>query len=90
MSQVVEHRVVDLSNTSIGNIFHLNYPQDLPYNFDLSQHFIAKLGDIISIELHGVQFSENQCSKDTNLEVIIIFEHIKLVSKLKFYLKIDF
>lgn len=69
VSQMVEQRVVDLSNTSIGNIFHLNYPQNLPFNFDLSQHFAAKLGDIISLELHGVQFSKTECSEDTSLEV---------------------
>jgi hypothetical protein len=59
-----------LSNVTYGNVYHLNYPQRLPQNIDFTQHFIAPLGEIISVELQGVRFSNNGCEDNSTIEVI--------------------
>lgn len=58
-----------LSNLTFGNVYHLNYPQRLPRNIDFTQHFIAPLGDIISIELQGVRFFDDGCEENSTIEV---------------------
>jgi hypothetical protein len=67
---MVEHRVVKLANMTFGRVHHLNYPNEMPQNIDFTQHLIAPLGDVISIELHGVEFIENGCNDTNAIEVI--------------------
>lgn len=73
--KIVEHRVVHLSNSTLGRVYHLNFPQTIPQNIDFSQHLIARLGDVISIELHGLRFVNNstdECIDSNVIEVCII------------------
>jgi hypothetical protein len=67
--QIVEHRLVNLSNTTFSRIYHLNYPQPMPSFIDFTQHLTAPLGYVISIELRGVEFAENGCHGNESLEV---------------------
>jgi hypothetical protein len=67
--QIVEHRLVKLSNTTFGHIYHLNYPQAMPSAVDFTQHLMAPLGHVVSIELQGVEFAENGCVGNESLEV---------------------
>ena len=70
VSKIVEHRIVHLSNSTSGRVYHLNYPQMIPQNVDFSQHFIAPLGDVISIELHGLRFvNKGECDGGNSIEV---------------------
>jgi hypothetical protein len=73
VSQIVERRVVHLSNSTFGHVYHLNYPQAMPEHIDYTQHVIAPLGYVISIELHGVQFAENGCNDGSLIEVSLSF-----------------
>jgi hypothetical protein len=70
--QIVEHRIVKLSNTTFGHIYHLNYPQAMPSAVDFTQHLMAPLGYVVSIELQGVEFAENGCDGNESLEVWLI------------------
>lgn len=70
VNQVNEQRVVMLSNKTIGTLYPFNHPQRMPPNVELVQHFIAPLGEIISVELHGVQFVDDDCVDNSTLEVI--------------------
>jgi hypothetical protein len=67
--QIVEHRIVNLSNSTFGHAQHLNYPQAMPPLIDFTQHLIAPLGDVISIELQGVEFGEKSCDDNSSVEV---------------------
>jgi hypothetical protein len=67
--QIVEHRVVNLSNSTFGHVYHLNYPQAMPPFIDFTQHLIAPLGDVISIELQGVEFGDKGCDDNLSIEV---------------------
>lgn len=69
--QIVEHRIVNLSNSTFGRVYHLNYPEEMPESIDYTQHLIAPSGDVISIELRGLQFSENGCNDSATIEVCI-------------------
>lgn len=70
MLQVVEHRIINLSNSTFGHVYHLNYPQAaMPPLIDFTQHLIAPLGDVISIELQGVEFGEKGCDDNSSIEV---------------------
>lgn len=75
MPQINENRIIRLSNSSKGRVYHLNYPQILPPNVDFNQHLIARMGDIISIELHGLQFAKNdsiECRESNLIEVCLM------------------
>lgn len=65
----MEHRVLNLSQTTIGHVYHLNYPQASPEIFEFTQYLIAPLGHVISIELHGMQFGDNDCHDNTSVQV---------------------
>lgn len=71
MPQIVEHRIVNLSNSTFGRVYHLNYPhpKGMPEGIDYTQHLIAPPGDVISVELRGVQFTENGCNDSAVIEV---------------------
>lgn len=71
--KIVEHRVVHLSNSTLGRVYHLNYPQPMPQNIEYSQHLIARLGDVISVELHGLRFTNGsgECNDSNVIEVCI-------------------
>ena len=71
MPQIVEHRIVNLSNSTFGRVYHLNYPhpKGMPESIDYTQHLIAPSGDVISIELRGAQFTENGCNDSAVIEV---------------------
>lgn len=75
MPQIVEHRIVNLSNSTFGRVYHLNYPhpKGMPESIDYTQHLIAPSGDVISIELRGVQFTENGCNDSAIIEVCFFF-----------------
>lgn len=87
MPQIIENRIIRLSNVSNGQIHHLNYPQILPPNVDFNQHLIAPLGDVISIELYGLQFAKNdstECDGSNIIEVLKI-HHISSGFCIKIY-----
>ncbi|KAG5683953.1 hypothetical protein PVAND_013208 [Polypedilum vanderplanki] len=67
--QIVEQRIVNLSNSSFGRVYHLNFPLEMPESIDYTQHLIAPASDVISIELHGLQFTENGCNDSTTIEI---------------------
>ncbi|KAL7030062.1 hypothetical protein ACKWTF_006501 [Chironomus riparius] len=71
MPQIVEHRIVNLSNSTFGRVYHLNYPHSrgMPESIDYTQHLIAPSGDVISIELRSVQFTENGCNDSAVIEI---------------------
>lgn len=75
MPQIVEHRIVNLSNSTFGRVYHLNYPHSkgMPESIDYTQHLIAPPGDVISIELRSVQFTENGCNDSAVIEVCFFF-----------------
>lgn len=41
----------------------------MPPLIDFTQHLIAPLGDVISIELEGVEFGEKGCESNSSIEV---------------------
>lgn len=68
---VKEERVITLSNTSEGHLFHLNYPNQPADNVDFIQHFVAPLGCVIVLELYHVVMSETACNNEVRgIEVI--------------------
>lgn len=56
-------------NLSYGFLYHLNYPQYLPANINLTEHLVAPPGNVILLEIYGVGFSENKCHGGGGLEV---------------------
>lgn len=67
--QNVENHILNLSNTTVGNLYHLNHPQAMPSSINFTQHLTVPLGFVISVELHGVQFGEVECDDRTSVEV---------------------
>lgn len=58
LAGVVEQQTtIVLTNNSSGFLRHLNYPRRTPPNVDLTQHLLVPLGEVISLELHGVVLS---------------------------------
>ncbi|XP_059617745.1 uncharacterized protein LOC132262482 [Phlebotomus argentipes] len=67
---VTEERTLNLVNASSGILLHLNYPLPLPPDVDFMQHLIVALGEVITLELHGVTIGDGEnCSKGTTLEI---------------------
>lgn len=92
MPQIIENRVIHLSNSSKGRVYHLNYPQVLPPNVDFNQQLIARLGDIISIELHGLQFAKNdsiECNDSNLIEVCSTTLYLSIINFIYYKLLID-
>lgn len=58
---MAEQRTIKLTNNSSGFLHHLNYPRELPQNMDFVQHLVVPLGEVISLELHGVVLSADNC-----------------------------
>lgn len=79
MPQIVEHRIINLSNSTFGHVYHLNYPQAMPAFIDFTQHLIAPLGDVISVELQGVEFGDKGCDDNSSIEVLISILFITFV-----------
>lgn len=59
---LVETRTISLNNNSNGLLHHLNYPREMPPNVDLMMHLMVPLGEVISLELHGVVLSAGGCN----------------------------
>lgn len=55
-----EHSLI-LSSGANGVLRHLNHPQSLPHNVEFTQHVIAPLGEVISLEFYNVNLSETSC-----------------------------
>lgn len=53
----------------MGEIHYLNYPRAMPKFVDFTQHLIAPLGNVISIELQNVQFDQSNCDDNATIEV---------------------
>lgn len=64
-----EQRIVNLQNTTSGQIHYLNYPRVMPNFVDFNQRLIAPLGNVISIELQNVQFNMSSCADNATIEV---------------------
>lgn len=64
-----EKRIITLENSTTGVLLHLNYPAFAPNGLDYVQHFVAPLGNVILLELHGVQLGES-CITSGRLEII--------------------
>jgi hypothetical protein len=60
---------VNLPDSMAGQIHYLNYPRAMPKFVDFSQHLIAPLGNVISIELQNVQFDQSSCEDNATIEV---------------------
>lgn len=60
----MEERTITLANNSNGFLQQLNYPRDMPQNVDFVQHLIVPLGEVISLELHGVVLSAGHNCRD--------------------------
>lgn len=86
VSQIVENRVVNLSNSTFGQIYHLNYPQIMPAFIDFTQHLIAPLGNIITVKLNGLRFGGKDCENDAHIEVLYIKSVIEIFSNTHFNL----
>ena len=61
----------------------------MPPLIDFTQHLIAPLGDVISIELQGVEFGEKGCDDNSSIEVgisilMIIFSFENQFSKFQY------
>lgn len=52
-----EERVVELGNRQFGRILHINYPAPPPLGVDLTQRFIAPVGNIIHLQFNSPQDS---------------------------------
>ncbi|XP_055384716.1 uncharacterized protein LOC129614250 isoform X2 [Condylostylus longicornis] len=66
----IEERLINLANNTNGNLYHLNYPNNLPSDINFSQHFIAPLGNVILLEVFGYTLNENECLHRNFLEVV--------------------
>jgi hypothetical protein len=71
-----EQKVVNLSNSMMGEIHYLNYPRAMPKFVDFTQHLIAPLGNVISIELQNVQFDQSNCNDNATIEVRELIEYL--------------
>lgn len=58
----MEERTLKLTNNSNGFLHHLNFPREMPQNVDFVQHLVVPLGEVISLELHGVVLSADNCA----------------------------
>ncbi|KAF2903769.1 hypothetical protein ILUMI_02404 [Ignelater luminosus] len=61
ISVTEEERIINLNNSTVGSLLHLNYPDQPSSNVNYVQHFVAPLGHIISLELYQVKLSEKNC-----------------------------
>lgn len=61
--------MVHLSNSTVGHLYHLNYPHAMPNFSNFTQHLVVPLGFIISVELQGVQFGDSSCGGSSSVEV---------------------
>ena len=59
VSEFREVRVVNLRNTSVGNIYHLNFPLNPVPGLNFVQRFIAPLG--YSIHMHFLRVIPSVC-----------------------------
>ncbi|GAB0092216.1 C-type lectin-like [Sergentomyia squamirostris] len=67
---VTEERMINLNNVSSGTLLHLNYPLPSPPDVDFIQHLMVPLGEVITLELHGVTIGDGgNCSYGSTLEV---------------------
>ncbi|XP_055685615.1 uncharacterized protein LOC129791455 isoform X2 [Lutzomyia longipalpis] len=67
---VLEERTVNLLNASSGVLVQLNYPLPMPPDVDFLQHLIVQLGEVITLELHGVLISDSRgCTGGSALEI---------------------
>lgn len=71
VSLIQEELNLSLPSDSFGWLYHLNYPRTLPGRTNYTQHITAPVGYVIFLEIFGVGFSENRCSGDNSLEVIM-------------------
>lgn len=55
-----------LLSGSSGNLNYLNYPQPLPTNIDFTQHVVAPLGEVITLEFYDVDLSDAPCDIEVN------------------------
>ena len=60
MGQVHEERLVDLSNVTVGNLLHLNYPKSPPPNVEFMQHLVAPVGHVILLELYHMTLAKGR------------------------------
>ncbi|KAJ8957029.1 hypothetical protein NQ314_006619 [Rhamnusium bicolor] len=66
-SNIKEERIITLNNYTSGLLLHMNYPDNPPANIDFLQHFIAPLGNTISLELSYVKLSNTECLNGNGL-----------------------
>ncbi|CRK91200.1 CLUMA_CG004883, isoform A [Clunio marinus] len=69
VQQPVEHRIMNFSNVTFGQLHHLNFPLSLPKFFDFTQYLIAPVGNVISIELYGMEFGEHDCADGSSVQI---------------------
>lgn len=62
----MEERTLTLTNNSNGFLHHLNFPREMPQNVDYVQHLVVPLGEVITLELHGVVLSADNCAGESD------------------------
>jgi len=60
VGKVHEERLVDLTNVTVGNLLHLNYPKSPPPNVEFIQHLVAPVGHVILLELYHMTMAEGR------------------------------
>ncbi|KAL3285248.1 hypothetical protein HHI36_019358 [Cryptolaemus montrouzieri] len=67
LSVVQEEKNVFLDNNTSGVLLYLDYPDSPRTKVDFTQHFIAPLGYIISLELYHLKLTNSECFEDNGL-----------------------